>query len=104
MTVQHDHQQPTIPRPTTLRELRAALSRYGLPGDRELFESSLQQALDDSLIGDLAAVAEVIDQFRDRLALRTDPQAMASLAAPIGGQKWTPAGEAFARIRAGGDE
>ncbi|MFD5084361.1 hypothetical protein ACFWOG_17195 [Kitasatospora sp. NPDC058406] len=104
MTTQPDHQTPAAPRPATLHELRTALSRYGLPGDREQFEQDLAAALDSSLIGDLAAVAEVIATYRHRLALRTSPNAMASLAAPIGGQKWTPAADVFARLRAtGGD-
>ncbi|MFF0292173.1 hypothetical protein ACFYS8_02905 [Kitasatospora sp. NPDC004615] len=55
-------------------------------------------------IGDLAAVTEVIAAYRHRLALRTSPEAMAALTAPIGGQQWTPAADAFARLRAvGGD-
>ncbi|MGW3046372.1 hypothetical protein ACWC9T_41895 [Kitasatospora sp. NPDC001159] len=46
----------------------------------------------------------MIATYRHRLVLRTDEQAMESLAAPIGGQQWTPAAEAFARVRAvGGD-
>ncbi|MEE1821648.1 hypothetical protein PUR61_05485 [Streptomyces sp. BE20] len=105
MTTQPDHDSPAPARPTTLHELRTALSRYGLPGDREAFERALAAALDSSPIGDLAAVAEVIATYRHRLALRTSPEAMASLAAPIGGQQWTPATDAFARLRAaGGDQ
>ncbi|MEU4301957.1 hypothetical protein [Kitasatospora aureofaciens] len=104
MTTQPDHQDAAAPRPATLHELRTALSRYGLPGDREQFEHALAAALDASPIGDLAAVAEVIATYRHRLVLRTDEQAMASLAAPIGGQHWTPAADTFARLRsAGGD-
>ncbi|MFD5610556.1 hypothetical protein [Kitasatospora sp. NPDC127060] len=100
MTTQPGHQAPEMPKPTTLRELRVALSRYGLPGDREAFEQDLASALDTSPIGDFGAVTEVIATYRDRLALRASAQAMASLAAPIGGQKWTPAAEAIARARA----
>ncbi|MFD7586473.1 hypothetical protein ACFV84_13755 [Kitasatospora sp. NPDC059811] len=102
MTTQPDHQSPAPARPATLHELRTALSRYGLPGDREAFEQSLATALDASPIGDLAAVTEVIATYRHRLTLRTDENAMASLAAPIGGQQWTPAADAFARLRAAG--
>ncbi|WBP91358.1 hypothetical protein [Kitasatospora cathayae] len=60
MTTQPDHHYAAAPRPATLHELRTALSRYGLPGDRDLFEQDLAAALDSSPIGDLAAVAEVI--------------------------------------------
>ncbi|MER6365908.1 hypothetical protein [Kitasatospora sp. NPDC001527] len=102
MTTQPDHQAPATPRPATLHELRTALSRYGLPGDRERFEQALAAALDASPIGDLAAVTEVIATYRHRLTLRTNEQAMASLAAPIGGQQWTPAADVFARLRAAG--
>lgn len=101
MTVQHDHQPPAAPRPVKLRELRAQLSSYGLPGDRDAFELALQEALDDSPIGDLTRVSEVIDEFRDRLLLRSAPDAMASLAAPIGGQQWHAASDVFARLRGG---
>ncbi|MFJ2781567.1 DUF6247 family protein [Kitasatospora sp. NPDC087315] len=104
MTTQPDHQSPAPARPATLHELRTALSRYGLPGDREAFEQALATALDSSPIGDLAAVAEVIATYRHRLILRTDPDAMASLAAPIGGQKWHAAADVFARARAAGGD
>ncbi|MDH6107866.1 hypothetical protein P3T36_006325 [Kitasatospora sp. MAP12-15] len=103
VTVQPDHQPPAAPRPATLRELRTALSRYGLPGDRDAFEQALQAALDESPIGDLGAVADVISEYRHRLVLRTDPEAMAALAAPIGGRQWNVSTEVFARLRAGGD-
>ncbi|RKE02956.1 hypothetical protein [Streptomyces sp. TLI_171] len=104
MTTQPDHQGTAPTRPATLHELRTALSRYGLPGDREAFEQDLAAALDASPIGDLAAVSEVIATYRHRLDLRTDERAMASLAAPIGGQHWIPAAEAFARLRTAGAE
>ncbi|MDH6709063.1 hypothetical protein P3T27_005809 [Kitasatospora sp. MAA19] len=52
----------------------------------------------------LAAVAEVIATYRHRLVLHISPEAMASLAAPIRGQKWSPAGEDFARLRAAGGD
>ncbi|MFF4385003.1 hypothetical protein [Kitasatospora sp. NPDC001547] len=39
------------PRPATLHELRTALSRYGLLGDREQFEQTLAAALDASPSG-----------------------------------------------------
>ncbi|MBV6703146.1 DUF6247 family protein [Kitasatospora aureofaciens] len=104
MTTQPDHHAQAAPRPATLHELRTALSRYGLPGDREQFEQALAAALDASPIGDLAAVTEVIATYRHRLALRTSPEAMASLAAPIGGQQWTPAADAFARLRTAGSD
>ncbi|MFE7487309.1 hypothetical protein [Kitasatospora sp. NPDC057541] len=102
MTTQPEHQAPATPRPATLHELRTAFSRYGLPGDRDLFEQALAAALDASPIGDLAAVTEVIATYRHRLTLRTGERAMASLAAPIGGQQRTPATEAFARLRVTG--
>ncbi|MFI1522839.1 hypothetical protein [Kitasatospora cineracea] len=104
MSTQPDHQAAAAPRPVTLHELRTALSRYGLPGDRENFEKDLAAALDASPIGDLAAVTEVAATYRHRLALRTSPQAMDSLAAPIGGQHWTPASDVFARLRAAGSD
>ncbi|MFF0415631.1 hypothetical protein ACFYUY_35035 [Kitasatospora sp. NPDC004745] len=104
MTTQPDHQDAAAPRPATLHELRTALSRYGLSGDRDLFEQDLAAALDSSPIGDLAAVADVIATYRHRLTLRTSPEAMGSLAAPIGGQQWTPAADAFARLRAAGGD
>ncbi|MFJ8472006.1 hypothetical protein [Kitasatospora sp. NPDC094011] len=86
VTAQPDHQAAAAPRSATLHELRTALSRYGLPSDRDLFERDLAAALDDSPIGDLAAVAEVIATHRHRLTLRTSTEAMNALAAPIGGQ------------------
>ncbi|MEE1821254.1 hypothetical protein PUR61_03425 [Streptomyces sp. BE20] len=92
MTTQPDRQAPTPSRPAALNDLRTGLSRYGLPGDRERFEQDLAAALD--------AVTEVIATYRDRLTPHNNPEAMAALAAPIGEQQWTPAGEAFARIRA----
>ncbi|MER7848199.1 hypothetical protein ABTZ03_30145 [Kitasatospora sp. NPDC096077] len=104
MTTQPDHQDAAPARPVTLHELRTALSRYGLPGDREAFERDLAAALDASPIGDFAAVAEVAATYRHRLTLRTDEQAMASLASPIGGQRWTPAADVFARVRAAGGD
>ena len=104
VTTQPDHQSSAPARPATLHELRTALSRYGLPGDREQFEQDLAAALDSSPIGDLAAVAEVITTYRHRLVLRTSPEAMASLAAPIGGQHWTPAADVFTRLRAAGSD
>ncbi|MFD7641636.1 hypothetical protein ACFV4P_13375 [Kitasatospora sp. NPDC059795] len=104
VTTQPDHQNPAPARPATLHELRTALSRYGLPGDRENFERDLAAALDASPIGDLAAVTEVAATYRHRLTLRTSPQAMDALAAPIGGQHWTPAGDVFARLRAAGND
>ncbi|MFJ5122975.1 hypothetical protein [Kitasatospora sp. NPDC088548] len=104
VTTQPDHQDAAAPRPATLHELRTALSRYGLPGDRDLFERDLAAALDASPIGDLAAVAEVIATYRHRLTLRTSTEAMDSLAAPIGGQQWTPAADVFARLRAAGGD
>lgn len=66
MTTQLGHQDAAAPRPATLHELRTALSRYGLPGDRDLFERDLAAALDASPIGDLAAVADVIATYRPR--------------------------------------
>ncbi|MFJ5927642.1 hypothetical protein ACIQF6_34105 [Kitasatospora sp. NPDC092948] len=104
MTTQPDHQAQAAPRPATLHELRTALSRYGLPGDRENFERDLAAALDASPIGDLAAVTEVAATYRHRLALRTSPDAMDSLAAPIGGQQWNSAADVFARLRAAGGD
>ncbi|MFF4384501.1 DUF6247 family protein [Kitasatospora sp. NPDC001547] len=100
MTTQPAHDSPVPARPATLHEVRTTLSRYGLPGNREAFEQALADALDASPTGDLAAVAEVISTYRHRLVLRTSPEAMASLAAPIGSQHWTPATESFARLRA----
>ncbi|MFC8454758.1 hypothetical protein [Kitasatospora sp. NPDC057223] len=104
MTTQPDHQSPAPARPATLHELRTALSRYGLPGDREQFEQDLAAALDSSPIGDLAAMAEVIATFRHRLVLRTSPEAMASLATPIGRQKWNKADDVFTRLRVAGSD
>ncbi|WP_405021733.1 hypothetical protein OHV05_38005 (plasmid) [Kitasatospora sp. NBC_00070] len=98
MTVQSDRQTPGVPKPVTLSELRTVLARYGLPGDGERFE----QALDATGAGDLAAVAEVVSAYRHRLALRNTPGAMASLAVPIGGRRWTLAAAAFSRARAAG--
>jgi hypothetical protein len=104
VTNQPDHESPASTRPATLHELRAALSRYGLPGDREAFERDVAAALDASPIGDLGAVVEVIVTYRHRLVLRTDEHAMASLAAPVGGQQWIPAADAFGRVRAAGGD
>ncbi|MFF3113554.1 hypothetical protein ACFVSN_30715 [Kitasatospora sp. NPDC057904] len=104
MTTQTGHQDPAVPTLAILHEPRTALSRYGLPGDREAFEQALAVALGPSPIDDLAAVAEVIATYRHCLTLGTSPEAMDSLAAPIGGQQWTPAADVFARLRiAGGD-
>ncbi|MFJ1757349.1 hypothetical protein [Kitasatospora sp. NPDC088134] len=104
MSTEPDHRDQAASRPATLHELRAALSRYGLPGDRENFERDLATALDASPIGDLAAVTEVAATYRHRLLLRTSPAAMDSLAAPIGGQRWSPADGVFARLRAAGGD
>ncbi|MFF4922502.1 hypothetical protein ACFY4B_18145 [Kitasatospora sp. NPDC001261] len=38
VTTQPDLQDTAAPRPATLHELRTAMSRYGLPGDRDRFE------------------------------------------------------------------
>ncbi|MFE5586923.1 hypothetical protein [Kitasatospora sp. NPDC056531] len=66
--------------------------------------ASWRRSDDASPIGDLAAVTEVIATSCHHLVLRTDEQAMASLAAPIGGQQWTPAADVFARLRSGGGD
>ncbi len=71
-------------------------------GDGSQVEQDLAAALDASPIGDLAAVTEVVATYRHRLLLRTSPAAMDSLAAPIGGQKWSPAADVFARLRTAG--
>jgi hypothetical protein len=51
---------------------------------REPLAGNLAAALDASPIGDLGAVTEVIATSCHHLVLRTDEQAMVSLAAPIG--------------------
>ncbi|MFK0191407.1 hypothetical protein [Kitasatospora sp. NPDC090308] len=104
MSTQPDHQAVAAPRPATLHELRTALSRYGLPGDREAFERDLAAALDASPLGDLAAVTEVAGTYRHRLLLRTTPEAMDSLAVSLGGQHWSPAADVFACLRAAGGD
>ncbi|MEV7595806.1 hypothetical protein AB0O91_00275 [Kitasatospora sp. NPDC089797] len=101
---QPDRKAAATPQPATVHELRATLSRYGLPGDRDLFERDLAVALDTSLLDDLAAVAEVIATYRHRLIRRTSPEAKNALAAPADGQRWTPASEALARLRAAGGD
>lgn len=78
MTAQPDHQADR-PGPTppmgTLAELRAALGVWGFPGDLTQFEEELD-ALD---LDDLTSVRQLIQEYRHRVMLRCDPQAMAAL-------------------------
>ncbi|MFE4829836.1 hypothetical protein [Streptomyces sp. NPDC056672] len=79
MTAQPDHQanRPGIHPPMgTLAELRAALSTWGFPGDRQQFEEELD-ALD---LDDLTKVRELTQAYRHRILLRYDSQGMAALA------------------------
>jgi hypothetical protein len=60
----------------TLTELRAALGRWGFPGDLEAFEGELAGAdLDD-----LAQVREIVQAYRHRILLHCDQQGMAEFA------------------------
>ncbi|MFE3866112.1 hypothetical protein ACFXPT_37720 [Streptomyces goshikiensis] len=79
MTAQPDHQaaRPGFTPPMrTLAELRAALSTWGFPGDRERFEAEL----DAADLDDLTQVREVTQAYRHRVVLRYDAQGMAALA------------------------
>ncbi|MFI0242727.1 DUF6247 family protein [Streptomyces sp. NPDC016845] len=62
--------------------LRAALSRYGFPGDREKFEAELAQAISASPADiDLEAVAAVARAYRHRVLIRNSVEVMAALEA-----------------------
>ncbi|MGW6605710.1 hypothetical protein [Streptomyces sp. NPDC055036] len=60
----------------TFAELRAALSTWGFPGDRQQFE----EELDAADLDDLTTVREITQAYRRRVLLRYDAQAMAALA------------------------
>jgi hypothetical protein len=80
VTAQSDHYDGAAFNPPmgTLAELRAALSTWGFPGDRQKFEEELNAAdLDD-----LTAVREITQAYRHRVLLRFDPQGSAALARP----------------------
>ncbi|MFJ7280756.1 hypothetical protein [Kitasatospora sp. NPDC098663] len=77
-TAPHTHAEPYIPPMGTLRELRAALSVWGLPGDAQ----ALERELDAVDLDDLGAVREVVQAFRHRVILRQNPEAMAAVMAP----------------------
>ncbi|MGC4984692.1 hypothetical protein ACLQ18_29295 [Streptomyces sp. DT193] len=80
MTAQSDHHDgPAFNPPMgTLAELRAALSAWGFPGDRQKFE----EELDAADLDDLTAVREITQAYRHRVLLRLDPQGSAALARP----------------------
>ncbi|WRZ96433.1 hypothetical protein OHB54_46655 (plasmid) [Streptomyces sp. NBC_01007] len=80
MTAQSDHHDgPAFNPPMgTLAELRAALSTWGFPGDRQKFE----EELDAADLDDLTAVREITQAYRHRVLLRLDPQGSAALARP----------------------
>lgn len=80
MTAQPEHPAPASPPPMrTIGELRAALRRWGFPGDLEAFDRELAAArLDD----DLDPVREIGQAYRHRVLLHTDPAAMAELSRP----------------------
>ncbi|MFI5806803.1 hypothetical protein [Streptomyces sp. NPDC051561] len=79
MTAQPDHQADrpgsTPPPMRTLAELRAALGVWGFPGDLTEFEKELN-TLD---LDDLTRIRSLIQEFRHRVMLRCDPQAMAAV-------------------------
>ncbi|MFF7995064.1 hypothetical protein ACFZDG_35505 [Kitasatospora xanthocidica] len=61
-----------------IRELKAALLVWGLPGDPEQFDAELGSVDLDNL----QAVKELVQAFRHRLVLRQTPDAMAAVMAP----------------------
>ncbi|GHH25869.1 hypothetical protein [Streptomyces rubradiris] len=76
MTAQPDHQADRpVPPMRTLAELRAALSVWAFPGDRQEFE----EELDGLALDDLTGVRNLIQAYRHRVMLRCDPQGMAAL-------------------------
>ncbi|MCX4462406.1 MULTISPECIES: hypothetical protein [unclassified Streptomyces] len=78
MTAQPDHHDGSAFNPPmgTLAELRAALSTWGFPGDRQQFE----EELDAADLDDLTTVREITQAYRHRVLLRFDPQGSAALA------------------------
>ncbi|MEU6680870.1 hypothetical protein [Streptomyces sp. NPDC046925] len=79
MTAQPDHPADRpggAPPMGTLAQLRAALSEWGFPGDRQRFE----QELDATDLDDLTTVRELAQAYRHRVLLRCDGQGMAALA------------------------
>lgn len=66
---------PFVPPMSTFRELREALSSWGFPGDRELFE----QELDGIGLDDLPRVREITQAYRHRVLLRCSPQGFEAL-------------------------
>lgn len=78
MTAQPDHHDTSAANPPmgTLAELRAALSAWGFPGDRQQFE----QELDGADLDDLTQVREITQAYRHRVLLRFDGPGSAALA------------------------
>ncbi|GAA2306043.1 hypothetical protein OKJ48_37240 [Streptomyces kunmingensis] len=70
-----------VPAISTVGDLRAALDRYGLPGDREKFEAELAEATSVSPINDLEGVAAVLRAYRHRVLIRNSTEVMSALEA-----------------------
>ncbi|WP_030997743.1 hypothetical protein [Streptomyces sp. NRRL F-5630] len=69
-----------VPSMRTLAELRAALRRYGLPGDLPRFDAELAAAdLDD-----LTHVREITQAYRHRVLLNRDQAAATAIARSTG--------------------
>ncbi|MFI6056452.1 hypothetical protein ACIBCO_41185 [Streptomyces violascens] len=78
MTAQPDHHAGPVSHPPmgTLAELRAAVGRWGFPGDVAEFE----RELDATSLDDLTRVREIVQAYRHRVLLRFDIQGSAALA------------------------
>ncbi|NSL43427.1 hypothetical protein [Streptomyces sp. 8P21H-1] len=68
-----------LPEIRTVDDLRAALSRYGFPGDRERFEEELATAIGASPTEDFAGAAAVVRAYRHRVRIRNSAEVMAAL-------------------------
>ncbi len=57
----HSHGEATVPPAGTVAELRRSLARYGFPGDLEMFEKQLAEAIaNHSTVGGFEAVDHVV--------------------------------------------
>ncbi|MDQ0909838.1 hypothetical protein [Streptomyces canus] len=74
-----------LPLMRTVDDLRGALSRYGLPGDRERFEAELAAAIGVSPTNDFAGAAAVVRACRHRVLIRNSPEIMTALQGARGG-------------------
>ncbi|MGN9814592.1 hypothetical protein ACTMUQ_04505 [Streptomyces sp. SD11] len=81
MGAQPEYGWGTMPQPEirTVDDPHSALSRYGVPGDRERFEEELAAAIGASPTDDFAGAAAVVRAYRHRIRIRNSPEIMAAL-------------------------